>query len=58
MNAFTFLAAVLVVAFVVIGVTYSRQRRRGTYDPEGTRKAVTRSPDSAADSGGIGGNGF
>jgi hypothetical protein len=54
MNPFIFIAAVPLVAFVSIGLTYSHLREASRHDAEVTRKAATRGTGSAADGAGIG----
>jgi hypothetical protein len=44
MTPFIFIAVVFIAAVAAVGVRYSSQRRTGTYDLEGTRRAVVGPP--------------
>jgi hypothetical protein len=57
MDPLFFVAAVLLAAFVSMGLTYSRQRRATTYDAEGTCEAAAKGTGSGGDGAGNGSGG-
>jgi hypothetical protein len=57
MTSFTIIAAVLLAAFVSMGLTYSRQRWASTYDVEETHQAATRATRFGFDGAGNGSGG-